>query len=103
MKARTWSALAAVALVAGGTAWSHAWRAWPPAPHVDRRVAALPLIDRFLESGRAVIWPSSMPARLRPRWFCAEAPIETEQRGSQVRVSLEVAWRRLLVRRKGTV
>ncbi|TMR01132.1 hypothetical protein ETD83_15215 [Actinomadura soli] len=94
MNTRTWSALlAVVALTVGGTAWRQSWRVWPPAPHVDRHVsdAALPVIDRYLEAGHAVVWPTSMPARLRPRWFCAEEPIETVRRGSQVRVSLEAA------------
>ncbi|MFI0412215.1 hypothetical protein [Actinomadura sp. 3N508] len=94
MKARTWSVLlAALTLVGGGAVWRESWRVWPPEPDVDRNVAraALPVIDRFLESGRAVVWPSSMPARMRPRWFCVEKVIETVQRGSQVRVSLEVA------------
>ncbi|RFS87021.1 hypothetical protein D0T12_01845 [Actinomadura spongiicola] len=93
MKRKTWAALlTGVALVGGGTVWEFSWRVWPPLPEVDQRVAdaALPVIDQHLEAGRAVVWPTSMPARLRPRWFCAEVPIETERRGSQVRVSLAV-------------
>ncbi|MFG2087768.1 MULTISPECIES: hypothetical protein [unclassified Spirillospora] len=93
MQPRTWVTLAAVAALAVGVAaWRQSWRVWPPAPHVDRHLTGdvLPVIDRYLESGRAVVWPSSLPARLSPRWFCAEDPIETERRGPQVRVSLEV-------------
>ncbi|TDC93084.1 hypothetical protein [Actinomadura sp. 7K507] len=92
MKPRTWLTVVAVAVLATGVmAWRQSWRVWPPVPPVDRHLAgtALPVIDRFLESGRAVVWPSSLPERLRPRWFCAEDPIETERRGSQVRVSVE--------------
>ncbi|RKS79234.1 hypothetical protein BZB76_0684 [Actinomadura pelletieri DSM 43383] len=93
MRLKTWSALlTGAALVTAVTVWHESWRVWPPLPEVDQRVsaAALPVIDRYLESGGAVVWPSSMPARMGPRWFCAEVPIETERRGSQVRVSLEV-------------
>ncbi|KAB2390466.1 hypothetical protein [Actinomadura montaniterrae] len=94
MRGKTWLVVVAGRVLAGGVVmWQQAWRVWPPAPHVDGRLtaAALPVIDRYSESGRALVRPGGLPARTRPRWFCAEEPIETERRGSRVRVSLEVA------------
>ncbi|MFA1549179.1 hypothetical protein [Actinomadura chokoriensis] len=92
MRAKRWLAVVGVGVVVAGlVVWRQSWRVWPPAPHVDQRLAgaALPVIDRYLQGGHAVVWRSSLPARLRPRWFCAEDPIETRRRGSLVRVSLD--------------
>ncbi|SNS29685.1 hypothetical protein SAMN05443665_1002217 [Actinomadura meyerae] len=92
MGAKARLSLVAVMVVAAGlVGWRQSWRVWPPEPHVDQRLAAaaLPVIDRHLQDGRAVVWRSSLPARLRPRWFCAEEPIEVQRQGSRIRVSLD--------------